>query len=110
MRKIIFVTVVLSHLLLRPSIALAGSYTLEGGLIGMALGAGLGLGGYSLIEGSNSTTEGRVVTPIVTGAIGFGIGAIIGSTFRWDDYTVIPSITPDSAGGKLYTLNISGRY
>lgn len=110
MKKIISIVIVLSCLLLSPGKALAGSYAIEGGLIGFGLGAGLGLGGYSLIEGSSSTTQGRVITPLVTGAIGFGIGAIVGSTFRWNDYVVAPSVGPNGTGGQLYTLNIFGRY
>lgn len=110
MKKIIFITIVFCWLLLRPNIVRAGSYTLEGGLIGLGVGAGFGLGGYALIDGSNSTTQGLVITPIVTGAIGFGIGALIGSTFQWHDYVVMPTVTPNSTGGNIYTLSISGRY
>lgn len=109
-KKFFVIIIAICSVLLGVEDAIAGSYVIEGGFIGMGLGAGLGAGGYALAEGSSSTTEGKVIAPIIAGIIGFGIGALIGSTFTWNDYVLAPSVSPDDRGGQIYTLGISGRY
>lgn len=86
MRKISVATLILAMMVLFIQPAHAKSRWVMGGLIGAGVGVGAGVGAAVLIcslpEGHCRKGLTYGLLPVAGGAVGFGIGALIGSAFK----------------------------